>query len=65
MGVRGKMSVRRRALLIACDGDREQVRAVEQDLRRTSATRRVRLRRRREQLRAQGIERPDHLQAVP
>lgn len=62
--MRGKMSGRRRALLVACDGDRTQVRFVENDLRRKSAARRARLRKRRELLDAQGIERPDHLRAV-
>ena len=60
--VRGRMSVRRRALLVACDGNREQVRYIESDLRNKSAARRAQLRARRKRL---GVERPDHLQAVP
>jgi hypothetical protein len=59
--VRGKMSGRRRALLVACDGNREQVRYVEADLQAKSAARRARLRERRKRL---GTERPDHLAAV-
>lgn len=64
MDMRGKMSGRRRRLLVECEGDREHVRRVEGELRRTSAARRARLRNRRQLLAAQGIERPNHLRAV-
>lgn len=38
---RGKMSLRRRALIEACDGDREQVRLHEADLKRRGAAKRA------------------------
>jgi len=58
------MSRRRRHLLEACEGDRTQVRLVENDLARKSVARRRMLRRRRERLRAHGYPRPDHLKGV-
>ena len=57
--MRGKMSLRRRALIEACSGDRQQVRAVECELRRRAAARRamrVRERRRKTLYRSLGWE---------
>jgi hypothetical protein len=61
LGVRGKMTERRRRLLVACEGDREHVRRVETRLAEVSAARRALLRKRRQR---SGATRPDYLKAV-
>jgi hypothetical protein len=61
LALRGKMTERRRRLLVECNGNREHVRRVEARLREVSAARRALLRKRRQR---SGAERPDYLRAI-